>query len=163
MHEDLFGPWLATRLLARVGGRTVDLDAVPATMLAASVRPLELPLCLATAWNPQAVPRGRTENRLSNRRLRSALEARPVCWRPAVGRSVDGSWAEPGFLVGGLSNEEAAALAAQWSQLAVFVIGLDDVVVIAADGSRLCDRPRLRTVVSASPRTSSEGSGGSPT
>ena len=146
MHEDLFGLWLATRLLARVGGRTVDLDAVPADRLAATVRPLQLPLCLVTAWNPQAERRAPDENRLANRRLRSALEARHPCWVPAVGRSPDGSWVEPGFLLGGLSSEEAAALAAEWDQRAVFVVTLDEVLVIAADGSGLGARPRLRTM-----------------
>ena len=149
MREDLRELWLATRLLVRVGGRTLDLDRVPAASLGASIRPLKLPLCLVTAYNPQAVQQAPGENRLANRRLRSTLEARRLCWLPAVGRSADGSWAEPGFLVGGLSESEAAALAAAWDQLAVFVVTRDDVVALAADGSRLCARPRPREVTSS--------------
>jgi hypothetical protein len=54
-------------------------------------------------------------------------------WRPALGRAPDGTWAEPGFAVGGLNEDAAAGLGATWDQLAVYWITLDEVAVVASD------------------------------
>lgn len=145
--DELIALWLATRLLVRPRGRTVDLDVVPrdAVAWAAAIAPLRSPLTLVTGWNPQGREMGRRVNRAANRALRAALEGRGVGWRSALGRARDGSWAEPGFAVGGLTEAEAMALGAAWDQLAVYVIDAGEVAVLASDGSFRVARPRGAT------------------
>jgi hypothetical protein len=134
--------WLATRLTIRVGGRTLDLDAPGRGGWAAAIAPLVTPLTLVTGWNPQGRTAGRAANRAANRALRVALDERGLAWQPAVGRARDGSWAEPGFVVGGLDAAAAAQLGADWDQLAVYLVDADEVAVLASDGSFLYARPR---------------------
>jgi hypothetical protein len=74
--------------------------------------------------------------------LRARLEAAGRTWRPALGRARDGSWAEPGFAVGGLDEEAAATLGAAWNQLAVYLVTEAEVVVLASDRSIRAARPR---------------------
>ncbi len=128
--------WFRTRILIRIGGRTVDVDRVPAGSLAPAIHPLGLPLTVVTAWNPHGQARSRSENRIANRRLwRELSDAghEPVV---AIGRAADGSWAETGFAVGGLGGDESLALARRWEQLAVYVVTERDVAVLtAADGT----------------------------
>ena len=133
--ERLIALWLETKLLVRAGGRTLDLDAIPPSGWQATIAPLGTPLTLVTAWNPGGRDASPGANRAANRRLRDGLDARSWTWRPALGRARDGSWAEPGFAVGGLSEAAAAALGAEWGQLAVYVISVDEVIVLASDRS----------------------------
>jgi hypothetical protein len=139
---DWLGLWLKTRLVVRIGGRSVNLDAVPAASWAAAIAPLRSPLVLVTAWNPQGRERDRRVNRAANHALRAALDAEHLEWCPALGRAPDGSWAEPGFAVGGLADDAAAALGRRWDQIAVYVVTRDEVAVLASDGSFREARPR---------------------
>lgn len=145
--DELIALWLATRLLVRPRGRTIDLDAVAPDggAWAAAIAPLRTPLTLVTGWNPQGRAHHRGPNRQANRALRAELEGRGVDWRPALGRARDGSWAEPGFAVGGLAEDDAATLGAAWDQLAVYVIDAWEVAVVACDGSFRFARPRGAT------------------
>ena len=139
---DLVAIWLATRLTVRVGGRTLDLDAPAGSGWAAAIAPLVTPLTLVTAWNPRGRAAGRAANRTANRALRRSIEARGWAWRPALGSARDGSWAEPGFAVGGLDEVEAARLAAEWDQLAAYLIDEQEVAVLASDRSYRFARAR---------------------
>jgi hypothetical protein len=139
---DLVRLWLATALLVRTGGRTRNLDTIPAGAWAAAIAPLASPLTLVTAWNPGGRMRATPVNRAANRRLQASLGAEGRAWCPALGRARDGSWAEPGFAVGGLTEAEAAALGAEWGQLAVYVVTDGEVIVLASDRSFRHARPR---------------------
>ena len=127
--------WLWTRILIRVGGGTIDVDAVPAGLLAQVVVPLILPLTVVTAWNPFGNPRSREANRLDNQILRRQLVAACLANEFAIGQASDGSWAEPGFAVSGLEERQAMELGRQWNQLAVFFVTEPEVLVLASDGS----------------------------
>jgi Protein of unknown function (DUF3293) len=141
---DLRGTWLRTKILIRVGGRTVDIDDVPTGSFARAVAPLGLPLTVVTAWNPTGNPRSREANRLDNLRLRRQLVAAGLANEFAIGRASDGSWAEPGFAVNGLDERQAMELGQQWKQLAVFFVTETEVVVLASDGSTRDSRARPR-------------------
>lgn len=140
--DDLIQLWLATALLVRAGGRTIDLDTIAQEAWEAAIAPLRAPVTLVTAWNPGGRETTAAINRAANRQLQAALDARSWSWRPALGRAHDGSWAEPGFAIGGLSEAAAADLGAEWQQLAVFVISADEVIVLASDRSIWAMRPR---------------------
>jgi len=134
--------WLSTRLVLRVAGRSIDLDALPAAALATIAAPLALPLTIVTAHNPDGIPRSSKENRRRSHELRDLLDERGLRWRPAVGRAQDGSWAEFGFAVGGLTDEESARLGAIAGQLAVFVVSDEEIAVLACGRSFRDARPR---------------------
>jgi hypothetical protein len=140
----LIALWLETALLVRVGGRTVDLDAGVPEAWEAAIVPLRAPVTLVTAWNPRGRETPGDRNRAANRRLRDTLDARGWTWRPALGRARGGSWAEPGFAVGGLTRAAAAALGAEWDQLAVYVVTAEEVIVLASDRSFRRTRRRGR-------------------
>lgn len=109
---ELVDSWLTTRLSARVGGRTVDLDAIAGDELLARIEPAMFPLCLVTAHNPMAEPQPAIVNRRANRHLRLELDDQERYWFPAVGRAADGSWSEPGFLLPVSSEDQVATLGA---------------------------------------------------
>ena len=134
--------WLSSQLLVRACGQSFDLDLVPANDWPAPLARLRLPITLVTGWNPGGEEADPNANRVANRRLRAAIEARGWAWRPALGRARDGSWAEPGFAVGGLDETSAAALGREWGQLAVYVVTPAEVAVLASDGSFRRSRPR---------------------
>jgi hypothetical protein len=139
--------WLRTQLLVRACGETFDLDAVDLELLPAPLARLRWPITLVTAWNPGGRPAAGPMNRKANRALRRALEAQGRAWRPALGRARDGSWAEPGFAVGGLDEAEATALGRDWGQLAIYLVSEEEVAVVASDRSfrRARRRGRLTT------------------
>jgi hypothetical protein len=142
--EALLALWLRTQLLVRACGETLDLDAVSSSPWPAPIARIRPPITLVTGWNPGGVTASPAANRAANRRLRDTLQARGRPWRAALGRATDGSWAEPGFAVGGLGEREAAALGREWGQLAVYVIDEGEVVVLASDESFRVARPRGR-------------------
>ena len=149
--DDWAAIWLATRLTVRVGGRTLDLDAPSPAGWAAAIAPLSSPVVLVTAWNPQGLGTDRAVNRAANRALRRVLHDRGMPCRPALGRARDGSWAEPGFAVGGLDETGAARLGEEWGQLAVYLIDRREVAVLASDGSFRFVRARGNAGDEASP------------
>jgi hypothetical protein len=140
--EGLLDLWMRTDLFVRACGRTVDLDGVAVNEWPQPLRPLRSPLTLVTGWNPGGREASGRANRAANRALRASLERRGRIWRPALGRARDGSWAEPGFAIGGLSESEAADLGLAWGQLAVYVVTQREVIVLASDRSFRRARPR---------------------
>jgi hypothetical protein len=151
--EQLLELWLRTQLLVRACGQTIDLDEVPADPWPAPVARIRPPITLVTGWNPGGRDVEAERNRAANKALRRALETRGLPWRPALGRATDGSWAEPGFAVGGLDEEAAAALGREWGQLAVYMIKPAEVVVLASDRSFRRARPRGRRGAKAASRS----------
>lgn len=71
------------------------------------------------------------------------LDQRGLAWHVAIGRAPNGSWAEAGFAISGLSVGAASSLGREFGQLAVFKISGDEVTVVAADGSFRDSRPRI--------------------
>jgi hypothetical protein len=140
--EALLELWLNTQLLVRACGDTFDLDAVSSNPWPEAIARLRPPITLVTGWNPRGQPAQGAANRAANRALRASLETRGRPWRAALGRARDGSWAEPGFAIGGLDESEAAALGREWRQLAVYRITATEVVVLASDQSFRHARPR---------------------
>ena len=143
-HEELLRRlWLRTLLEVTVAGRTVDLGTVPADRLANGIAPLELPIFIVTAHNPDAQRLPDEENRSRNFELRKHLDERGISWHEAVGRAPDGSWAESSFAISGLTETDAIAIGRRFGQLAIFMVTLDQVVVIETNGSFRDIRSRL--------------------
>ena len=67
-------------------------------------------LTLITAWNPMSVERPLSENENANAQLRNQLEAAGVDFDQSYGSSLPGvrpGWREDGFVLFGLSQEQA--------------------------------------------------------
>lgn len=132
--------WMATRILVRHCGDTVDLDD-PAE-LAGFITPLTLPIAIITAANQYGIPTDAKANRLANQALRAELDRRALPWLPATGRARRGDWAEHGFAISGLSEHEALALGLDWGQLAIFWVSETNIAVLVSDGSGRWSRQR---------------------
>jgi carbonic anhydrase len=140
--DELRAAWFRTRILVRMGGRTIEIDRVPAGSLASSLAPIQLPLTIVTAWNPFGMARARNENRAANRRLFRELTDAGHQPAVAIGRAADGTWAEPGFAIGALGEADALALARRWDQLGVFVATEEEVIVLTSADGAFVSRPR---------------------
>lgn len=96
-------------------------------------------LHVLTACNPGSVPLSVDRNARRQDRLAQQLRSlATACW-PAVGRSEDGSWAEPSFAVVGLDRTVAAAIGQQSGQLAIFEI-TDDILVVRCRDTEVVSR-----------------------
>jgi len=96
------------------GGRVVfRVDRAPAGPAPAT------PLAIVTGWNPGHARPDDTVNRAANARLASELDRAGYAVYPAVGRSPDGSHAEPSFAVAGIEPGAALQLAARFGQAAI--------------------------------------------
>lgn len=72
-----------------------------------------------TAWNPLGQELTRKQNDAAQEILRATLHNEAPIFLPASGYDPNGSWAEPGFLVFGLSRAQAAALGHRFRQNAL--------------------------------------------
>ena len=142
MTDALRAAYLATRILVTNHGREIDLDEVPEGGLADAVAPLEPPICIVTAWNPMSVPQPLDVNLAANLLLQAALEARPLPWLPAEGRSPDGSWREPGFAIDHISEADAREIGHWWAQVAVFYLTEGEVAILDSAGAFRDSRAR---------------------
>jgi Protein of unknown function (DUF3293) len=102
--------------------------------------PAAAPIFVLTAYNPDGVERDDARNVADERALERDLAAGGVTYWPAIGRSRDASWAEPGVAVAGIDREQACALGGRYGQLAVFELTADDVRVV-----RCADEEVVRT------------------
>lgn len=75
-----------------------------------------------TAANPLAKPLDAAQNALRNAELRRRVEAAGARVLAGEGRAEDGAWAEPSFLVLGLSRAQADALADRFEQAAYVLL-----------------------------------------
>jgi hypothetical protein len=136
--EALWDTYAGAHITCEVDGRTCRLrgpetDALPAPG----------PIYVLTAWNPGGVDRDRAANDEAERVLEQELASAGVPFWPALGRSPDGSWSEPGVAVGSYDGAGACALGERYGQLAVYEL-TDDVVrvVRCADRAVIRERPR---------------------
>jgi len=91
--------------------------------------PWDEPVHLVTGWNPGRLASD-AENEVANRALKAHLEHPGRLVFDAVGASADGSWAEPGFAVVGLTRTEAVDTARGFGQLAIYEVTRSGAVVI---------------------------------
>ncbi|HTD49942.1 MAG TPA: DUF3293 domain-containing protein [Acidimicrobiia bacterium] len=101
------------------------------------------PIFVLTAYNPGGVARDEARNEAAQVRLEHDLAAIGLTVWPAVGRSRDASWSEPGVAVAGLGRDRACAYGTRYGQLAVFELTADDVHVVRChDAQTVRTRPR---------------------
>ena len=82
-----------------------------------------------------------------------------VAFWPAIGRSRDGSWSEPGVAVAGLDRDAACELGQRYRQLAVYELTEHEVRVVRSRAARSSTRPHAGNghCPRASPRGGSAG------
>ena len=136
-NDDLWDVYAGAYISCDVDGRAVrlrspDVDSLPAD-----------PLFVLTAWNPGGVDRDRSANDEAERVLEAELADAGTTFWPALGRSPDDSWSEPGVAVAGFDRAAACALGERYGQLAVYELTADRVrVVRCVDRAVIRERPR---------------------
>jgi hypothetical protein len=115
--DDLLAGYRSTDIRIRVGS-----EWIPWTRLGEGRTEArrEAVFHVITAFNPFSEPRSLEENQAANRELERILVQAGKTHRPAVNRAPGGGWEEPGFLVEGLTREEARELGRRFRQHAVF-------------------------------------------
>ncbi|MGI8940114.1 MAG: DUF3293 domain-containing protein [Iamia sp.] len=83
-----------------------------------------------TGWNPEGIDADPKTNADAHRRLVHRLKDEALDWDPVVGASPDGSHHELGVITGDLSRTDAAALGAEFDQLAVFELDDEHITVV---------------------------------
>jgi hypothetical protein len=124
-----------TRAVLRVpdlDGRALVLRPRPTGEVTGTF-PFDAPVHVVTAHNPGAERPGPAENDARQARLEAELDARGLGHWPTVAGAEDGSHAEAGALVAGLSDGEATALGRTWGQDAVFRWSATAWTVLACD------------------------------
>lgn len=72
---------------------------------------------ILTAWNPRSQAIDFQQNKLRNSDLYNLLEEKKYCFYEALGKGKDTRWpAEEGYIILGLSKEEADKIAANYEQ-----------------------------------------------
>jgi len=135
--DALWDTYAGAHITCEVHGRTCRLRGP-------EVDPLPTdPVFVLTAWNPGGLDRGQAENDEAERMLEAELASADALFWPALGRSPDDSWAEPGVAVAGCDRGAACALGERYGQLAVYEL-TDAVVrvVRCADAVVVRERPR---------------------
>lgn len=74
---------------------------------------------LLTACNPQSVLQPPAVNAAADAALRAELDATGLTVLRTMASAADGGWEEPGWLVGGLGDGEADALACRYGQAGI--------------------------------------------
>lgn len=108
--------------------------------------PFEAPVHIITAYNPAGVRMAEDDNARRHRALGAALAGHETV--PTVGSARDGSMAEPGYAVFGLTLGEAVQVGDRFGQRAIYrwtadalsVIGIDEPIETRL-GWRLTDDP----------------------
>ena len=136
--DDLWDTYAGARISCEVDGRTCRLRGPEV-----DPPPAPAPLFVLTAWNPGGVDRERAENDEAERVLEQELAAAGTSFWPALGRSPDDSWSEPGVAVGGIDRAAACALGERYGQLAVYEI-TDELVRVVRCHDQAVIRERLR-------------------
>lgn len=78
------------------------------------------PCAVLTAWNPGFLRPGQAVNERRNAQLHARLVLTGYEVWAAVGASADGTFSEPGFLVWGISLDEAVLIARDFDQFAIY-------------------------------------------
>lgn len=136
--DDLWDVYAGAIIECEIDGRTRSLRGPIAEAL-----PAEAPIFVLTAYNPGGVDRDQASNDADEARLEGELAGDGVTYWPAMGRSPDESWSEPGVAVAGLDRVAACELGARYGQLAVYELTEDEVhVVQCIDREIVRTRPR---------------------
>ncbi len=90
--------------------------------------PFDAPVHIITAYNPAGVEIDAGSNGRHHLALGHALAAHEVL--PTVGSARDGSMAEPGYAVLGLSLDEATELGRQFGQRAIYRWAADALTIV---------------------------------
>jgi hypothetical protein len=102
--------------------------------------PAAAPVFVLTAYNPGGVERAEALNVEAEGRLEAEIASGGVTWWPAVGRSPDASWSEPGVAVAGWDRRDACRVGAAYGQVGVFELTGGQVRVV-----RCADEAVMRT------------------
>ncbi len=95
-------------------------------------------LTLITAWNPMSEERPLSANECANAQLRNDLEAAGVEFEQAYGASLPGvspGWREDGFVLFGLSQEQATEWGQRVQQRSLVWIDADQVGLLFCEGT----------------------------
>ena len=125
---------------------TCEVDGHTRRLRGPAVDPLPAfaPIFVLTAWNPGGVDRDTSANEDAERILEAELASADASFWPALGRSPDDSWSEPGVAVAGIDRTAACALGERYGQLAVYEL-TDDAVRVVRCRDRAVIRERART------------------
>jgi hypothetical protein len=101
------------------------------------------PIFVLTAYNPGGIACDEARNEAAQARLEHDLAAIGLTVWPAVGRSRDASWSEPGVAVARFGRDRACEYGTRYGQLAVFELTDDDVHVVRCHDAQIVrTRPR---------------------
>lgn len=135
IHERQDGRWdtYAATIISGAGQQLSGPDATAAL-------PFPGPVHVITAWNPDGITRSREVNARANDQLQVALRSLELAHTSVVGTSVDGTWSEESYLVGGLRRSDAASLGERFGQSAIFELTDEKLLVV-----RCSDASVMRT------------------
>jgi hypothetical protein len=114
-----------------------DLPAAPAGSFA-NIIAERGSLTLITAWNPMSVERPLSVNGCANAQLRNDLEAAGVAFEESYGSSLPGVeplWREDGFVLFGLSQEQAEAWGRAVQQRSLVWMNAESVGLLFCEGT----------------------------
>jgi hypothetical protein len=131
-HDAEWDLYLGAVIDCEIDGRTRHLRGPDAEPL-----PAGLPIFVLTAYNPGGVERDDALNEAAERTLERELAGQGLNFWPALGRSPDDSWSEPGVALAGLDRARACELGARYGQLAVYELTNDDVHVVRCDNAEI--------------------------
>jgi hypothetical protein len=120
--DDHLNDYAATVITGRDGTVFVGPGAVPL--------PSADPMFVITAWNPRSEATRPEANDAANRDLERLLAERASLIVQVIGASLDSSWFEESFLVGGLDRRDAVELGRRFEQYAIFELNDVEVLVV---------------------------------
>jgi hypothetical protein len=97
---------------------------------AAEPLPADEPIFVLTAYNPGGEDRADALNEAAEQALERELVSAGATFWPAIGRSRDGSWAEPGVALARFDRSKACAYGTRYGQLAVYELTAEQVYVV---------------------------------
>jgi len=95
--------------------------------------PAGAPLFALTAYNPGGEDLDDARNEVAERALERELSSEELTFWPALGRSRDASWSEPGVALAGVDRARACAYGKRYGQLAVYELTPDHVHVVRCE------------------------------
>jgi hypothetical protein len=137
--DALWDMYLEAIIECEVDGHTQCLRGPSAELL-----PATAPIFVLTAYNPGGVDRGEAENEADERVLEQELAAIGATFWPALGRSPDGSWSEPGVALANFDRARACTLGDRYGQLAVYELSDEEVLVVCCRQSEVVRRASRR-------------------
>jgi hypothetical protein len=99
--------------------------------------PTHAPMFVFTAYNPGGEDRDDSVNEGSQRALERELTSEGATFWPAIGRSRDGSWSEPGVALARFDRARACAYGIRYGQLAIYELTTERVHVVRCDDAEI--------------------------